>query len=211
MIDRYDNSITFLDLLFNLVLLFVSLFILCFVLINTSKKEATVINKAEFLITMEWDKKSEHDIDLWLDDGIGHTCFFQRKEDGLMMLERDDLGQRNDWIDTANGRIKYEENREIITIRKSIETEYTVNIHAYRKEDNKPLNVRVEITKINPFQIVLVKNLTLENQGDEKTVCRMKVDKNGNVVGISDLPKKLVGNSQNGSEEQEGYGSGDVE
>ena len=93
---KYKSTVGFTDLLFNLLVGFVFLFIIAFILINPITKKADVPKKAEYMIVMEWPTEVADDIDLWVKDPEGNTVSFVKKENGYMNLEKDDLGHSND-------------------------------------------------------------------------------------------------------------------
>jgi len=126
---NYHTNMAFLDLLFNTLLCFAALFVLSFILINPSKKENNIKAKADFMITVTWNKDLDDDVDTYVEDPVGNLVAFMRREEGLMHLDRDDLGHRNDTINTPNGPIEYKENREIVTLRGFVPGEYVVNVH----------------------------------------------------------------------------------
>ena len=190
---NYGCNTSFLDLLFNMLLAFVVMFILSFAMINITKNSKNFESKAEFIITITWPNDYDDDIDVYLQDPDKHLVMFRRKEDGLMHLDRDDLGFTNDVIETINGPIKYDENREILTIRGIVSGEYTLNIHAYRKKDNRPTPVSVKIDKINPsFKTVFSKQVTISKEGEEKTITRFTLDKKGDLINTNNLQKSLT-------------------
>lgn len=189
----YGCNTSFLDLLFNMLLAFVAMFILSFAMINITKTNKNFESKAEFIITITWPNDFDDDIDVYLQDPDKHLVMFKRKEDGLMHLDRDDLGFTNDVIETINGPIKYDENREILTIRGIVSGEYTLNIHAYRKKDQRPTPVNIKIDKINPlFKTVFSKQITISKEGEEKTVTRFTLDKKGEIISVNNLQKSLT-------------------
>jgi len=198
----YGANTAFLDLLFNALLGFVALFFIAYILINPEAKLDNASEaKAEFVITTTWDNELNNDVDSYLQDPADHLVFFRRREDGLMHLDRDDLGHSNDTFKTPDGEtIKYNENREIITIRGIIPGEYVMNVHMYAKRTpNKPTEVTVQIDKINPtLKTVAIKKVTLDEDGDEKTVCRFLLDKKGSVVSMNQLPKTIADKAVNG-------------
>ena len=55
---RTRSYLSFVDFLFILLLAFISMFILALLLINPVTKTTEVERKAEFLIILDWDKKS---------------------------------------------------------------------------------------------------------------------------------------------------------
>jgi hypothetical protein len=190
---NYHTNLAFLDVLFNTLLCFAALFALSFILINPSRTEKNVEMKAEFVIVVTWPQELDDDVDVYLEDPQGHLVAFMRREDGLMHLDRDDLGSRNDFIDTPAGRIEYPQNREIVTIRGTVPGEYVLNIHMYaKKSEGASTPVTVIVDKINPYGTVVIKTVELRNLGDEKTVCRFVVDKEGKVTDVTYLFKKLT-------------------
>jgi len=190
---KYDSSTSFLDLLFNLLVGVVFLFVVAFLLISADKK-ASIETKAEFVITLTWDKKSKSDVDIWVEDPLGNIVFFRNKEKGMVHLDRDDLGVLNDEIILPNGDvINYEFNQEILTIRGFVPGEWTVNVHLYKKREAKPIKVKVEMIRLNPIvKTIMLKTFLLMEDGQEVTVTRFEMTSNGRIFNWNDLPKKLV-------------------
>ena len=195
---QYHSNLPFVDLLFNVLIGFVFLFIVSFLLINPIAKRADIEVKAEFLITVTWPDNLEDDVDTYVEDPAGNLVWFRSREPGLMHLDRDDLGKRNDEVVTAAGTILFPENREIVTLRGIVPGEYVVNIHMYFKVGQEPVPVTIQIDKINPYSVVLRKTIELKSKGDEVTVARFSVKSNGDVIDVNKLPKKLVEGWQKG-------------
>ena len=63
---RSGNQLAFNDMLFNILLGFVVLFVIAFLLINPITKKQDVPSKAEAMIIMEWADNSYTDMDLWI-------------------------------------------------------------------------------------------------------------------------------------------------
>ena len=189
---NYHTNLAFLDVLFNTLLCFAALFALAFILINPSKAEKNVEMKAEFVIVVTWPKDLDNDVDVYLEDPQGHLVSFARREDGLMHLDRDDLGHRNDTIQTPDGPLEYNENREIVSIRGILPGEYIVNVHMYHKNSVEDCPVTIQLDKINPFKIVTTKTVVLKLKADEKTAFRFTVNQNGDVIDVNELPKNLA-------------------
>ena len=195
---RYHTNLPFLDLLFNVLIGFVFLFIVSFLLINPIAKRADIEVKAEFLITVFWPDNLEDDVDIYVEDPAGNLVWFKSREPGLMHLDRDDLGKRNDEVVTAAGTILFPENREIVTLRGIVPGEYVVNVHCYFKVAADPVPVTIQIDKINPYSVVLREIVDLSNKGEEITVTRFSVNSKGEVTNVNKLPKKLVQEWQKG-------------
>ena len=195
---RYHTNLPFLDLLFNVLIGFVFLFIVSFLLINPIAKRADIEVKAEFLITVFWPDNLEDDVDIYVEDPAGNLVWFKSREPGLMHLDRDDLGKRNDEVVTAAGTILFPENREIVTLRGIVPGEYVVNVHCYFKIGEDSVPVTIQIDKINPYSVVLRQTVNLSTKGEEITVTRFSVNSKGKVTNINMLPKKLVKEWQKG-------------
>ena len=195
---RYHTNLPFLDLLFNVLIGFVFLFIISFLLINPIAKRADIEVKAEFLITVFWPDDLEDDVDIYVEDPTGGLVWVKSREPGLMHLDRDDLGKRNDEVITAAGTILFPENREIVTLRGIVPGEYVVNVHMYFKVGAEPVPVTIQIDKINPYSVVLRETVDLKIKGDEVTVTRFSVNAKGEVSNVNKLPKKLVQEWQKG-------------
>ena len=132
--DRYKSTIGFVDLLFNILVGFVFLFLVAFLLINPVAKKADIQKKAEIIITMTWDKNSLHDIDLWVMGPQGNKVGFANKESGLLNLERDDLGVANDAYYIDGKYYIIQSNEETTTVRGIASGDYYVSVHFYSKQ-----------------------------------------------------------------------------
>ena len=190
---QYHTNLAFLDVLFNTLLCFAALFAMSFILINPSKTDRNVVAKGEFMIIVTWPKDMDNDVDMYVEDPEGHLVAFMRREEGLMHLDRDDLGERNDIVQTEFGEIEYNENREIVTLRGIVPGEYVINVHMYMRRDPSPTTlVTVQLDKINPFSTVMIKRISLGDSGDVKTDFRFTLDKEGEVIEVNELPKTLT-------------------
>jgi len=193
--SKYSASTAFLDILFNSLVCFVSLFFLAFILMNPKEpRKANTEAKAEYIITVTWAPERDDDVDSYLQDPLGHIVYFSRREDGLMHLDRDDLGKRNDKITLPDGTYStYNENHEIVTIRGIVSGEYCLNVHMYRMNSTTPTKVNVRIEKVNPtLTLITMKDVELSQNGDEKTICRFTLNKEGKVMGLNELEKPLA-------------------
>ena len=196
---KYTSNLAFVDFLFILLLAFVSMFILALILINPVTKKSEVERKAEFLITLEWDNKSDDDVDLWMEDPMGRLVSFRNKTIDVMHLDKDDLGQVNDTIRFPDGTSQVIFlNREVISLRGWIQGEYTINAHMYNKKDmddlnhGKPTNIRVEMLRITPYKTLFEEKFTLSERGEEVTVRRVTLNKDGNIIATNKREKSFV-------------------
>ena len=191
---NYHTNMAFLDLLFNTLLCFAALFSLAFVMINPSKKNKTVDAKAEFLITVTWPSDIDDDVDTYVEDPNGNLVAFNRREQGLMHLDRDDVGFSSDRLQTPFGIVEYKQNREMVSLRGIVPGEYVVNVHMYtkRSEEEKETPVTILLEKINPYRVVTGSNVILKQKGDEKTAFRFVLNDEGEVTNINKLEKSLT-------------------
>jgi hypothetical protein len=193
---QYHANTAFLDLLFNTLLAFVGLFAMALAMMNVTKQTKTTESNAEFMIYVTWDKDLDVDVDTYVENPDGALIMYRRLTEGLMHLERDDTGTQSDTIQTQFGPISFDDNREVVSIRSSMQGEYTVNVHAFsfhRRKNNDPVEVTVRLDKINPYSTAMIKKVKLNNSGDEETAFRFTVNKKGEIVSFSTLPKKFTG------------------
>jgi hypothetical protein len=186
-------GVAFTDLLFNALLGFVVMFMLAFLLINPIAKSGAIDPRAEFLITLSWPDGRPEDVDLYVEDPTGALVWFRNREAGLMHLDRDDLGLRNDVVEVAGRLIVSPINQETVSIRGILPGEYVVNVHLYRAESGQPVPATVKIEKLNPeVQVLFAGAVTLTVQGDERTAARFSIGADGRVLDVNQLSKRLV-------------------
>ena len=236
--EKYKSTIGFTDLLFNILVGFAFLFIIAFLLIKPEAKKDNFERKAEFVIIMEWDHDSAHDIDLYVYDPNDGLVSFRHPRMNLMHLDKDDLGATNDTI-VINGiptivRI----NREVVTIRGIVKGEYIINAHyfsnkgeVYVSEENDPdeiisanrngvegtkkrgrsLTVKIEVHKVNPYSIVWVGEKEFYRRGQEETFVRFRLDIEGVVMLPFTYQKRNFVTMSSISSTQEHTGASTVE
>ena len=188
----------FRDMLYLLSLSFAVLLIYALIQIQPPAKKSEIERKAEFLIILEWDERSLADMDLWVMDPQNNIIWFRQKTGGFLHLDKDDLGQRNDKI-MIDGEVKIIYlNREVVTIRGIVPGEYITNVHAYRKSKEAPVNGYVRLLKLNPYVEYATEHFTLKNMGDEITVFRFYVDKDGYVSDINQDQYRFIKNQSDG-------------
>ena len=98
----------------------------------------------------------------------------------------------------ANGEPKVIHlNREIMTVRGIMQGEHIVNVHFYSNKGapytGKPIEIMIQVIKINPYFEVYNGVEVLYRPADERTAIRFTVDKNGDVISKNKLQKKFAG------------------
>jgi hypothetical protein len=188
-----EVGVGFTDLLFNALLGFVVMFVLAFILINPIARTGAVDPKAEFLITLAWPEGRAEDVDLYVRDPAGNLVWFRQREAGLMHLDRDDLGQRNDYVEVAGRKIVNPLNQEIVSVRGLVPGEFVVNVHLYRERGGEPVPATVKVEKLNPkVELVFYGTVMLAARGDERTAVRFALGADGRVRDVNRLALRLV-------------------
>ena len=211
--SRFKTSIGFIDLLFNLIVGFAFLFIIAFLLIKPEQKKADFERKAEFVIVMEWDHDQPDDIDLYVQDPTQNKVHFRLPIVNFMYLDKDDLGYANDIVKNVDGTVsKVNINREVVTIRGIIAGEYIINARYYSsrewtrlgnmvtnvtdissrkvKDKVKPLTVKIELHRVDPYKIMWIGEKKFFRKGQEETFVRFTIDPDGNQIGSFEYGEK---------------------
>ena len=194
-IRRFHNNLAFVDFLFILLLAFISMLILALLLINPVTKQSEVERKAEYIIVLEWDKESHDDVDLWVRNPLKKHVSFRNKVEGLMHLDKDDLGTVNDTLVLPDGtRQIILLNREVVTLRGWQTGEYIINLHMFNKKSPDLTNITVQMIKINPYKILFEEKIVLLTRGEEATIRRITMDKLGNIIDTNKDPASIINN-----------------
>ena len=205
--EKFKSTIGFTDLLFNILVGFAFLFIIAFLLIKPEAKKKDFERRAEYIVVLEWDAGAKDDIDLYVEDPLGGIVSFRHPRVNFMHLDKDDLGVRNDTTVMADGStttIKI--NREVITIRGIIPGEWVINAHYYsayayasangdskiisKSKDDYSITVRIELHRVNPYQILWVGEKKFTTKGQEETFLRWRIDKMGGILPPFTFQKK---------------------
>jgi len=196
---QYSSAVAFSDLLFNLVVGFVFLFIIALIMINPPTKRSDIPTKAEYLFVIEWDPENSDDIDLWIRDPNDVIVSFANKAGGLLNLEKDDLGSSNDTYTGPDGETTVVKiNREVTTMRGIIPGTYTVFAHVYNiyseavfNEDtgkwetfNIPANegqrpLEFTLIRVNPYQETYRSQHKYMTKGQQIPLVEFDLDING--------------------------------
>ncbi|MGS0755142.1 hypothetical protein ACVBEH_10815 [Roseateles sp. GG27B] len=181
-------------MLFNMLIAFVFCFIVALLAMNPKAlKAGDIPSKAEYIINVTWPDNNPNDIDTWVQDPRGELLWFRQRESGLMYLDRDDRGDANDAIVINGQRIQSPFRQEVVTLRGIVPGEYTVNVQYYQSKNGQPVDVTVNVIKVNPrAEVVFYGQLKLARQGDEATAVRFTLEADGRVTQINTLAKSLV-------------------
>ena len=190
---QYRGTDPFIDLLFNALLGFTFLFLVSVMFMNPEARKGRVNLKAEYIISVTWADQLADDIDLWVQDPIGETVSYLRKDAGWLHLDRDDRGEVNDTVIIDGREVVYPINQEVVTIRDIIPGEYIVNLYYYKAAQPGPVEALIKVEKVNPtLQTVYVRKVQMTQQDDEQTIVRFTLDGIGKITEINELPKRLT-------------------
>ena len=187
----------FIDVLFCCLLMLVAIL---YLLKTDEEKTKSRPPNAIYEVILTWDGESEDDLDLYVRAASGHTVSFNNREGGqgsLISLDHDALGKRrnNSLREGVEGKV-VSFNEEIVSFRGVTEGENIVTVHVYSKRDGKPTKAIIKLIKTKPFKEVIVKERTFESTGQEKIAFRFTTDRDGNILGISELSASLLNRLQ---------------
>lgn len=213
---RFKSTTGLNDLLFNLLVGFVFLFVVAFLLINPPTKKEEAPKKAEYLIIIEWDADINDDVDLWVRDPAGVTVSFTAKTGGLLNLEKDDLGMSNDRWRKADGTIvTIPINREVVTMRGIVPGRYQVAAHIYSRKiklytlpdgtktgarDTTPATIIATLVKINPYGEIYTTTRNYDAKGQVFPLFNFELDEDGKVIALDENKNNIVMNRNGGGE-----------
>ena len=192
--EKYKSTVAFTDLLFNVLVGFVFLFVIAFILINPIAKKSNIIVPAEYMIVLTWPDENDDDIDIWMRDPNGEIIGYQKKDNGVMHLDRDDIGSANDKIDIDGQSVTIKLNREVVTLRGILPGEYNVSIHYYRRntQDDSRVPVTVEVSKINPYSVVYKQTQEFTTQGQGINYYKFTVRPDGNFENVTTSEENII-------------------
>jgi hypothetical protein len=188
--DRFDP---FTVVLFKALQVVAFLFFMALLAMKPEPDPGKVFKRAEFIITMTWPDQHPDDVDLYVQDPAGKLVWYNQRDSGLMVLERDDRGITNDFAIVDTKKIPLPIREELVSIRGVMAGEYTVNVHLYHHIARDPVPVSVKIEKLNPtVEVVHYGTLFLDHTDEEKTALRFTLAEDGSVVRTSENEKSLI-------------------
>jgi len=187
---KYSSNLAFVDLLFNLLVGFTSLFIIAFLMINPIAKQGEVTPPVMMMIQSHWDDESSRDVDLWVKTPSG-VVGYTSKDTGSAKLERDDLGKESDTYEVNGEKHVVKRNYEVVNFTAMPDGEYIVNVHMFSAILTAPESVRITITVLGPFKEVWSGDIILDAPKREITAISFLVE-DGKVIDLNtDIQVKI--------------------
>jgi hypothetical protein len=200
---QFDFRTAYIDLLLNVLTAILVISIISFALI-AKKNQDGIEKKAEFIANVTWDKNVDCDVDIWVRNPLNKVVSFQSKDNGVMNIERDDLGFTNDNVQTRDGKVvtSYADNSETWVLRGIVPGEYTFNVHLYGCKRNAvsvghgapfDLDVSVSLYRVNPRYTELISRTKhFTSIWEEITMFSVDINGDRSVSNIDERPVELV-------------------
>lgn len=196
---RYNNNPAFLDFMTLVSLGFISLFLMVIPFMNPVADQGKIDPVTQLMVNIQWPNDSRVDIDLHIKGPDGTITNFARKDGKYMVLDRDDLGAKNDTYE-VNGQIKVvPRNMETLTVNDIVPGEYFVTVHFFgqgrmpfiTKNGNLIKNpnfvdsevVQIDFIDMHPFRVFYSTEVNVLAR-EEKPILSFIVDERGNVSDI---------------------------
>ena len=181
---KYSSNLAFVDLLFNLLVGFTSLFIIAFLMINPVSQTGQTTPPVRMFVEIEWDSELTQDIDLFVRGPNGDTVYYANKDGGYVVLQRDDLGSTNDTYILNGERIVIKRNYEIANFSDLPAGEYVIGVFYFSKLGD-PIDVKTTVRSISPHRLVYEGVAQALTPRTERTLLSFVVDKDGKVTDLN--------------------------
>jgi hypothetical protein len=151
------------------------------------------------IVTASWSNDIDVDVDLHIRCPNGHNLNYAMKEACFANLERDARGSVSDFIQFSSQKVTRITNKEIVSFRTPVQGEWIVNVNWYAMGYANPVDVKIEITAIEPnVRVLYEKTVQLNYPKHEQHVVRFKVHDDKRVDSFDDSRTiKLIGQNIN--------------
>ena len=181
---KYSSNLAFVDLLFNLLVGFTSLFIIAFLMINPVSQTGQTTPPVKMFVEIEWDSELTQDIDLFVRGPNGNVVYYANKDGGYVVLQRDDLGSANDTYILNGERIVIKRNYEIANFSDLPAGEYVIGVFYFSRLGD-PIDVKTTVRSISPHRLVYEGTAEALTPRTERTLLSFVIDKDGKVTDLN--------------------------
>ena len=181
---KYSSNLAFVDLLFNLLVGFTSLFIIAFLMINPVSQTGQTTPPVRMFVEIEWDSELTQDMDLFVRGPNGNVVYYANKDGGYVVLQRDDLGSTNDTYILNGERIVIKRNYEIANFSDLPAGEYVIGVFYFSRLGD-PIDVKTTVRSISPHRLVYEGTAQALTPRTERTLLSFVIDKDGKVTDLN--------------------------
>lgn len=184
--DEDGVSIAFRDLLMGTLGLCMALIMVLTLWINdpSAKTESQIAAPGQLIVSVFW-PEGPTDVDIWLSSpGDSEPVGYSRKSGKVWNLLRDDRGTIDDMLPS---------NYENAYSRGLPAGDYSANLFCFSCP-SVPVTVTILLEKTTKIgtEILRKEKITLEFQGQQKTIWNFKVAEDGTVFGYNQVQKDLI-------------------
>ena len=182
--------------------------VVCMLIISVNFSVHTkgdIVPKAEYLITMTWDKDRDVDLDMWLEAPNGNIIMYTNKEMPNISLDRDSRGRQTNESVMPDGSHAVSVNQEVITIRVVIPGDYNVAVSYYDgaevdglhyspgvDDPKAKIKAILEVHKVNPkYTQVAGAEIELTRVKETRNVFSFHLDADGKYTALP-IPEEDV-------------------
>lgn len=195
---KYNSNISFLDTFLLTLIGITAILAIVVKLINPIADDGKIDPVTELMLTLEWNPILPPDLDIHVKTPNGDIVSFRNKDNGWMVLERDDLGSSSDKYVINGELLVVKKNMEVINVNAIVPGEYVVNVHYYGQGTRADWNFvpsellstkddmeyTVTLMDMHPFNILYTSNMKNIMVRKEQTVMTFVVNEEGNVEDI---------------------------
>ena len=180
--------------------------VLSVVIVAVAPKEPAqsgVPEKAEYLMSAEWNVDLDADVDIWMIPPTRKPVFYGSRDVGCARLDSDNRGFIDDVVTLADGtKVKVDSDKETISLRCVEPGHYDLGLNLYAFRENgvtkvgalygPGVKVHVEIVQVNPkVHLVFAKDVTLDRVGQTINVESFDLSRQGEIA-LTEPPLELV-------------------
>lgn len=190
-----DQHTAMNDMLSNIALGFIMLFIIALIMMNPIAKQGDIPSKNEFIIIMEWIDESRDDVDLWVQYDDDSAVGFTNRDEGHITLDRDDTGIGNDSVVVDGVRQILRINREVVNIRGIVPGNYYVVANMYNRRDPAtagPQVVKITVIDVNPYREIYSITTEMTRTREIERYPAFTVDAEGNVTAVFNHTRSII-------------------
>jgi hypothetical protein len=195
---KYNSNISFLDTFLLTLIGITAILAIVVKLINPIAEQGKIDPVTELMLTLEWNEELPVDLDIHIKTPNGDIINFRHKDNGWMVLDRDDLGTASDTYVVNGESLTVKKNMEVVNINATVTGEYVVNIHYYGQGASEFWNVvpeelwgfrdsmtyTVTLMDMHPFNIAYFSEMFDLTFRNEQTVMTFVVNEEGDIEDI---------------------------